>query len=100
MQNTPYHAYTTARWLAGFANSEALIPVFASSTIGIYPYQIAAARFAMRSHYIKGCILCDEGSLGKTYETLLIATQRWYEGRNRILLVLPINLVAQWISKI
>ena len=54
----------------------------------------------MRSPYIKGCILCDEGSLGKTYEALLIATQKWYEGKDRLLLVLPINLVNQWVEKI
>ena len=100
MQNTPFHTYVSARRLAGLTNSEALIPAFASSSIEIYPYQIAAARFAMRSHYIKGCILCDEGSLGKTYEALLIATQKWYEGKDRILLILPINLVKQWTQKI
>jgi len=97
---TPFHAYITARRLAGLANSKALVSVFASSSIGVYPYQIAAARFAMRSMYIKGCILCDEGSLGKTYEALLVAAQRWYEGKDRLLLVLPINLVGQWTSKL
>jgi hypothetical protein len=100
MYSTPFHAYLAARWLGGFANSEALIPVYASSSIGVYPYQIAAARFAMRSRYIKGCILCDEGSLGKTYEALLVAAQRWYEGKDRLLLVLPVNLVNQWVAKI
>jgi len=100
MSSTPFHAYVTARRLAGLAKSEALISVFASSSIGVYPYQIAAARFAMRSMYIKGCILCDEGSLGKTYEALLVAAQRWYEGKDRLLLVLPINLVGQWTSKL
>ncbi|MCC8019185.1 MAG: hypothetical protein LIO85_05375 [Rikenellaceae bacterium] len=54
----------------------------------------------MRSPYINGVILADEGSLGKTYEALLIATQRWYEGKTRQLLVLPTNLVKQWIGKI
>ena len=54
----------------------------------------------MRSQYIKGCILCDEGSLGKTYEALLIAAQRWYQGKDRLLLVLPPNLVQQWVHKI
>ena len=97
---TPFHAYAAARRLAGLARSEAMFAVFASSSIKVYPHQIAAAEFAMRSHYIKGCILCDEGSLGKTYEALLIATQSWYEGKDRLLLVLPINLVGQWVGKI
>ena len=97
---TPFHSYMIARKLGALAKSKAMLPAFASSIIDIYPYQIAAARFAMRSQYIKGCILCDEGSLGKTYEALLIATQRWYEGKDRILIVLPINLVSQWVKKI
>ena len=100
MHNTPFHAYLTARQLGALAKSEELLPAFASSSISIYPYQISAARFAMRSNYIKGCILCDEGSLGKTYEALLIAAQRWYEGKHRTLVVLPINLVNQWVKKI
>ena len=100
MQNTPFHTYKTARHLAGLAKSKSFIPVFASSYLDVFPYQVAAANFAMRSSYIKGCILCDEGSLGKTYEALLIAAQNWYEGRSRQLLVLPTNLVAQWTDKI
>ena len=100
MQNTPFHTYWTAQQLSNLADSKVFLPVFSSSSIGIYPYQIAAANFAMRSQYVKGCILCDEGSLGKTYEALLIAAQRWYEGKDRLLLVLPINLVGQWIRKI
>ena len=80
LQATPFHAYYTARKLAGYANDESLIPAYASANIEIYPYQIAVARFALRSQYLKGCILCDESSLGKTYELLLIITQKWYEG--------------------
>ena len=100
MLYTPFHAYFTARQLGTLARDETLLPVFASSAIDMYPFQVAAARFAMRSQYIKGCILCDEGSLGKTYETLLIASQRWYEGKDRLLLILPKNLINQWITKI
>ena len=73
-----------------------LIPVFASSSINIYPYQIAAAQFVLRSPYLKGAILCDEGSLGKTYEAMLVVAQLWYEGKERILLVVPTPLLRQW----
>lgn len=76
------------------------IPVYASANIKVLPYQIAAARFALRSSYLKGCILCDEGSLGKTYEALLIIAQKCYEGYGNILIVLPTNLVKQWLDKI
>ena len=36
--------------------------------------ELPAAQFALRSSYLKGVILCDEGSLGKTYEALLAVT--------------------------
>ena len=97
---TPFAAYAEARRLAGFADDENLLPAFASSKIKILPYQIAAARFALRSNLLKGCILCDEGSLGKTYEALLVVSQRWYEGKKHILVILPQNLTEQWQSKL
>jgi len=90
-----FEAVWTARCLAGLVDDENLVPAFASANIKILPYQIAAARFALRSANIKGCILCDEGSLGKTYEALLVVSQRWYEGKERILIVLPQNLKSQ-----
>lgn len=86
-----------ARKLSAYAyGRDRLVPVFASSDIQIYPYQIAAAQFALRSPYLKGVILCDEGSLGKTYEALLAVTQLWYEGKDNILLIVPTPLLAQW----
>lgn len=97
---TPFAAYEQIRRLACFTYDKNLIPVFASANIKILPYQIAAARFALRSDLLKGCILCDEGSLGKTYEALLVVAQRWYEGKERILIVLPQNLMEQWQNKL
>lgn len=44
--------------------------------------------------------MCDEGSLGKTYEALLIVAQRWHERKGKILIVLPDNLINQWYQKI
>ena len=99
MPMTPFHAYYKARELEHYTD-EALIPAFSASNIEIYPYQIAAASFALRSPYLKGCLLSDECSLGKTYEALLVATQKWHEGKTRQLLILPVNMVAQWIKKI
>lgn len=101
MNLSPFHIYSKARELAGYVTGEdKLLPVFASSDIRIFPYQIAAAMFALRSPYLRGVVLADEGSLGKTYEALLIATQRWYEGKDKQLVVLPTNLVKQWTQKI
>lgn len=50
----------------------------------------------MRSPFLKGAILCDEGSLGKSIEALLIISERFYEGKNRILIVVPTPLLHQW----
>lgn len=98
--NNKYQAIIEAKRLEALVNDENFLPIYASSNAKIYPYQIAAARFALRSDYLKGCILCDEGSLGKTYEALLIAGQKWYEGKENILVVLPSNLVRQWLKKL
>ena len=95
-----YSALIEAKRLEDFSDDKNFLPVYASSTAKILPYQIAAARFATRSGFLKGCILCDEGSLGKTYEALLVAGQKWYEGKENILVILPPNLVTQWKRKL
>ena len=51
MPQTPFHAYYKARLLEQLPEEEQFIPVFASSDIEIYPFQIAAASFALRSPY-------------------------------------------------
>ena len=97
---TPFAAFAEQRRLDCLIKDEGLVAAYASSDIQILPYQIAAAQFALRSRYLKGCILCDEGSLGKTYEALLIVAQRWHERKGKILIVLPDNLIDQWYQKI
>lgn len=94
-----FAAFAEAARLMQLADDN-FIPVYASANIKVLPYQIAAARFALRSSYLKGCILCDEASLGKTYEALLIIAQKCHEGKGNILIVLPANLVKQWQNKI
>ncbi len=97
MHLSPFHAAHKARELSNYAfGRKKLIPVFAASDIEIFPYQIAAAQFALRSPYLKGAILCDEGSLGKTYEAMLVIAQLWYESKERILLLIPTPLLHQW----
>lgn len=95
-----YQALVEAKRLEGLSKDVNFLPVFASSKAKIYPYQIAAARFALRSEYLHGTILSDEASLGKTYEALLIAGQMWYEGKENILIIVPNNLVTQWLKKL
>lgn len=100
MAMSPFHAMYAARQLAAFSRgADRLVPAYASSDIEIYPYQIAAAMFALRSPYLKGAVLADEGSLGKTYESLLVISQLYFEGRDRILVIVPTPLLYQW-SKI
>lgn len=101
MQQSPFHAYYTARILDSLSGEDGFVPAFASSDIKIYPFQIAAANFALRSPYQKGVILCDEAGMGKSHEAMLIITQKCLEGHNRILLVTPnADLLLQWTEMI
>ena len=97
MPQTPFHALYTARELAVYAtDADKLAAAFASSDIEVYPYQVAAAMFALRSPYLKGAVLADEGSMGKTYEALLVISQTLFEGKERILIIVPTPLLGQW----
>lgn len=101
MQQTAFHAYYTARALENLSDEDRLVSVYASSDIKIYPFQVAAAAFALRSPYRKGVILCDEAGMGKSHEAMLVITQRWLEGANRILLLTPnADLLRQWTELI
>lgn len=101
MQQTPFHAYYTARVLDSLSDDDRFVPVFASSDIQVYPFQIAAASFALRSPYQKGAILCDEAGMGKSHEAMLVISQKWLEGQSRILLVIPnADLLRQWTELI
>jgi len=100
MKISPFHAMYIAAELSALSHNgeERLIPAYASADIEVYPYQIAAAMFALRSPYLKGAVLADEGSLGKTYESLLVISELYFEGRDRILLIVPTPLLRQWIE--
>ncbi len=101
MQQTPFHAYYTARILDSLSGEDGFVPAFASSDIKIYPFQIAAASFALRSPYQKGVVLCDESGMGKSHEAMLIIIQKWLEGQSRILLLIPnADLLRQWTEMI
>lgn len=100
---SPFHAYITARHLEHLSDDSCFLPVFASSDIQVYPFQVAAAHFALHSPYQKGVILCDESGMGKSHEAMLIVTQKWLEGsagpagQSRILLAIPnADLLRQW----
>lgn len=98
---TPFHAYYTALKLNSLQDEDRLLPVYSQGSINVYPYQIAAALFAMRNPYQKGVILCDEAGMGKSHEAMLIASEMWYEGKTKILIAIPhFNLLMQWAEMI
>lgn len=97
MLQTPFHAFYTAMKLNMLQDEDALLPVFAEGNIAVYPYQVAAARFAVRNPYQKGVILCDEAGMGKSHEAMLVISQCWYEGKTKILIAVPNpDLLVQW----
>jgi SNF2 family DNA or RNA helicase len=96
---TQFHALLTAQDISNYVRTaDRLVAAFASANIEVYPYQIAAAQFALRDEHIKGVILADEGGLGKTMETLLVLSQLWFEGKTRCLLIVPTPLLSQWTA--
>jgi len=95
VQSTPFHAYYKAKKLR---HDSKLLPAFASASLDVYPYQVAAASFALDAPFSCGVVLADEGSLGKTYEALLIISQKWFEGAQKILIIVPVHLIAQWVK--
>jgi SNF2 family DNA or RNA helicase len=61
-----------------------------------FPYQVKAARAALRRFRGRG-LLCDEVGLGKTIEAgLVIKEYRMRQMAERILIVTPPGLVQQW----
>lgn len=70
MQITPFHDYIRACKLLSYGIKNDFAPIFAAANMEIFPYQIGAAQFALQAPHRKGALLCDEGSLGKTYEAL------------------------------
>jgi SNF2 family DNA or RNA helicase len=68
--------------------------------VDLNPHQVDAALFAFRSPLSKGVILADEVGLGKTIEAGLVMTQRWAEGRRRMLVVAPASLRKQWVQEL
>lgn len=101
VQQTSFHVYYNARQLENLSDNDKLVPIFESSDLRIYPFQIAASAFVLRSPYLKGAILCDEAGLGKSHEAMLVIAQRWLEGQNRILLLIPnADLITQWTELI
>ena len=77
-------------------SAERLAVAVAGAQVDLNPHQIDAALFAFASPLSKGALLADEVGLGKTIEAGLVISQRWAEGKRRILIIAPANLRKQW----
>src|ERR1700751_3372323 len=77
-------------------SAEKLAGAVAGAQVDLNPHQVDAALFAFASPLSKGALLADEVGLGKTIEAGLVISQRWAEGKRRILIIAPSNLRKQW----
>lgn len=79
------------------ANSlEKLTTTLMDAQVDLNPHQVEAALFAFKSPLSSGAILADEVGLGKTIEAGLVISQKWAEGKKRILIIAPSSLRKQW----
>lgn len=96
---TDYHAKYYANELMKRSPSDSLEKLTGSlidAQVDLNPHQIDAALFAFKSPLSKGVILADEVGLGKTIEAGIVLSQKWAEGKRRILIIVPSNLRKQW----
>ena len=100
---TDYHAKLFAHELSkrhSVADAEKLAGTLFDAQVDLNPHQVEAALFAFKSPLSKGAILADEVGLGKTIEAGLLLSQKWTEGKRRIIIIGPANLRKQWAQEI
>lgn len=100
---TPFHAKLLAHELSLRKPSdsvEKLATALADAQVDLNPHQVDAALFAFQSPFSKGAILADEVGLGKTIEAGLLLSQKWAEGRRKLLVIAPANLRKQWSQEL
>ncbi len=99
MTITDYHAKYYAHELSKRCASgdlQKLTSVLVDAQVDLNPHQIEAALFAFKSPLSKGALLADEVGLGKTIEAGILLSQKWAEGKRRILIICPSSLRKQW----
>jgi superfamily II DNA or RNA helicase len=101
-QLTRFHQRIAAETLTarGGGGTSRLTPALVHSAVDLNPHQIEAAAFALSALPTGGAILADEVGLGKTVEAGLVLAQLAAEGRNRILILVPSSLRAQWRNEL
>ena len=103
MQLTEYHAKYLAHELNKRSSStsiEKLAGTLMDARVDLNPHQVEAALFAFKSPLSNGAILADEVGLGKTIEAGLVLSQKWAEGKRRMLIVVPASLRKQWSQEL
>ncbi len=100
---TDYHAKyyaheLTKRCAAG--SMEKFAGTLVDAQVDLNPHQVEAALFAFKSPLSSGAILADEVGLGKTIEAGLVLSQKWAEGKRRIMLIMPSSLRKQWVQEL
>src|SRR5690625_6580195 len=81
-----YYAYELSK-KATADSPEKFGATLMDAKVELNPHQIEAALFAFKSPYSKGVILADEVGLGKTIEAGILLSQKWAEGKRRILII-------------
>lgn len=99
---TPHQAKYFAHFLTreGLDEGEGLTQSLSSARVDLNPHQVDAAMFALRSPLSKGVVLADEVGLGKTIEAALVLSQRWWERKRHLLLIVPASLRKQWATEL
>lgn len=98
---TPFQAAYFAHFLTREGlQGDGLTQSLSAARVDLNPHQVEAAMFAMRSPLSKGVLLADEVGLGKTIEAALVISQRWWERKRRLLLIVPASLRKQWAQEL
>lgn len=94
-----YYAYELSKKAAS-DDPEKFGATLMDAKVELNPHQVEAALFAFKSPYSKGAILADEVGLGKTIEAGILLSQKWAEGKRRILIICPSSIRKQWMNEL
>jgi superfamily II DNA/RNA helicase len=99
---TPFHERLLSEELTlrSADSHQRMANALSEAKVDLNPHQVEAAAFALDSLSRGGCMLADEVGLGKTIEAGLAIGQLIAEGKNRILILAPATLRAQWNSEL
>src|SRR4051812_23839702 len=95
---TRFHQRLLAEELCarGGTGSARIARALSEAKVDLNPHQVEAAAFALESLDRGGCLLADEVGLGKTIEAGIVLAQLMAEGKQRVLILTPATLRAQW----